>query len=52
MPKSVEAEIRRERDLLWCRALLASGLDPRDIQRILGKFNRMRPDKPQKGEAS
>jgi hypothetical protein len=40
-----EVTLLRERDLLWCKAILNSGLDPRDMQKILVKFNRMRPDK-------
>ena len=44
-----EVTLLRDRDLLWCKAILNSGLDPRDMQKILAKFNRMRPDK--KGES-
>lgn len=38
----------RKRDLLWCKALTASGLDPREMHKVLAKFNRMRPDKKEK----
>ena len=43
-------ELIRLRDLLWCKALLNSGLDPREMQKVLAKFNRARPDKKLKGE--
>jgi len=34
----------RERDLLWCRALIAT-LTPYEIQKVTEEFNRIRPDK-------
>ncbi len=43
-------ETIRQRDLLWCKALTTSGLDPREMQKVLAKFNRMRPDKKLKEE--
>jgi hypothetical protein len=33
----------RERDEMWCRALIAT-LDPRDVQRVLEVFNANRSD--------
>ena len=38
-------EVIRQRDLLWCKALTSCGMDPRDMQQLLQKFNRIRPDK-------
>lgn len=35
----------RDRDELWCRCLCAT-LDPREIAKVLGVFNSVRPDKP------
>ena len=32
------------RDVLWCRALLSSELDTRDMGRVLNAFNELRPD--------
>lgn len=34
----------RERDLLWCRALVST-LAPSEIQKVTEEFNRIRPDK-------
>jgi len=34
----------RERDLLWRKVLENSGLDLRQVQIILNRFNRMRPE--------
>ena len=34
----------RERDLIWCRALVAT-LTPSEIQKVTEEFNRIRPDK-------
>jgi hypothetical protein len=34
----------RERDALWCRALVAT-LSTEDIERVTKEFNRIRPDK-------
>jgi hypothetical protein len=47
--KEIEDEINsgalpifRVRDTLWCNALMI--LDPRDIQEVLNRFNKSRPD--------
>ena len=34
----------RERDLLWCKALVST-LAPYEIQKVTEEFNRIRPDK-------
>lgn len=34
----------RERDLLWCRALIAT-LGTEEIEKVTAEFNRIRPDK-------
>ena len=44
IPGGIMTEIR-DRDELWCRCLCAT-LDPREIAKVLGVFNSVRPDKP------
>lgn len=33
------------RDLLWCRAILESGIDPKEMVAILSIFETIRPDR-------
>lgn len=39
-----------ERDRLWCVALIAAGLDPREIAKVTGEFNRLRAPAALAGE--
>lgn len=34
----------RTRDLLWCKAIVESGIDPAEMHKVIAKFNELRPD--------
>lgn len=42
----------RDRDELWCRAVIESGLDPRQMHAVVARFNEIRPDQSVAGDPS